>query len=429
MDQNRRTAFHTLLRMEQDESYSNIELNHQIGRLKPDDPAFTRALVYTVIERKYYLDYLLDQLIRSGVTGQKPEVRVLLRMGAGQILFMDSVPDYAACSETVTLARKYSPGQAKFVNGVLRSLIRKRETLRYPKEEPDLVKRLSAEYSYEPWIVRLWIGEYGTERAEKLLSAGNQIPPLSIRVNTCKTTPDELMIQLSDRGITVSQSVLSPRILLIKGEDVTEDPGYLEGLFSIQDTASVLAIEALAPEPGETVADVCGAPGGKSFAAAEIMEDTGRIITMDRYENKIRRVRAEAGRLGHSIVEARVRDAREPAEDLYGICDRVICDVPCSGLGVIRRRPEIKYKVLEDQGKELSELQYQILTASDKYLKAGGVLLYSTCTINHMENCDVIRRFLQEHVEYEQIKSEQLLPDGQNTDGFFYCKLRKKHNI
>ena len=269
MDINRKTAFNTLMRIEKDGAYSNLELNSQINRDKPDSPALVREMVYGVLENKMYLDYLLSQMVSKGLKSVKLPTLVIMRMGLYQMIFMSSVPEYAAVNESVKLARKFCHGQDGFVNGVLRNYSRKKDQLKQPDVEKDPLLRLSYKYSYDPWIVKLWMGQYGEEAAEKMLAAGNLTRPLTVRVNLMKTDRESLADALIKEGYTVDQTSSSERMLRIKGSGILETKEYLEGMFSVQDEGSILSIETLAPQPGETIYDVCAAPGGKSLAAAE----------------------------------------------------------------------------------------------------------------------------------------------------------------
>jgi 16S rRNA (cytosine967-C5)-methyltransferase len=427
MDTNRKTAYNTLVRMEKDSAYSNIELNVQIKRHNPDSPGFVRELVYGVLENKLYLDYLLEQLITRGTKGLKPPVITILRMGLYQLIFMDSVPEYAAVDESVKLARRMCFGQVGLINAVLRNYLRKKDKLKEPDDETDPVKRLKYQYSYDPWIVDLWNQQYGHERAAEIMESCNQKPPMFIRVNHLKISTSTLAEKLKERGLEVQEYDKSERVLIVKGRDVIELPEYEEGLFSVQDAASVLAMEALAPKKDDVIVDVCAAPGGKSLACAEMMGNVGRIIAFDLYDNKLKHLRKDAERLDATIVETAVFDAMKVNKDLVGIADRVICDVPCTGLGVIRRKPEIKFKVVSNSGRDLAKKQLAILEASANYLKGGGFLMYSTCTINSIENKDVIGKFLKKHQNFDLIRSRQLLPTSDGTDGFYYCKMKKKY--
>lgn len=426
MDLNRKTAYVVLLEIEKNNAYSNLELNRQIGELKPDNPAFVRELVYGVVEQKMYLDYLLNSLINRGFAKMKKPVLVLLRMGLYQKLFMDSVPDYAAVSETVKMAKKLAPGRERFINGVLRGYDRKKDELKLPDREKDPAGYLSVCYSFDPWIVNLWICQYGEERAEALLSASNQRPRVSIRVNFLKNSRAELAEKLKALGFETEEGTLSERILFVAGSGLLETDLYKEGCFSVQDEASILAAELLGPEAGEQVLDICAAPGGKSLAMAEIMQNKGQIQSFDIYRHKLNLMEKEAARLGLTNIVLSENDGTIENGALLGSADKVLVDGPCSGLGIIRRKPEIKYKRLADAGRDLAEKQLQILSVSSRYVKPGGRLLYSTCTINEIENTAVMNKFLQENEEFTLMEVRRLFPDTEETDGFFFCLMERK---
>ena len=423
MDGDRYTAYQALLKIEKDQAYSNIVLNHLIDERKPKAPAFVRELTYGVLENQYYLDYLIRQLLTKKKIKKEP--LILLRMGIYQIRSMDTVPDHAAVDEMVRIAKKVCHSQSGLVNAVLRNYLRKKEQLKQPSQEEDPVVRLSAMYSCEPWIVRLWMEQLGEEQTEALLKAGNAAPPLTVRVNTLRTSLEELKQSLSGKNIQAADVPETDRALILKGRDILSLPEYREGWFSVQDAASVIAVDALDPKAGDLVVDVCAAPFGKTLAAAERMGNEGQIRAFDLYPNKVRKLEKAAGRLGITIASAEVHDASEPIPELAGQADCVICDVPCSGLGVIRRKPEIKYKKVADDGRELAVLQRRILETAASYVKAGGSLLYSTCTVNRIENQDVVRDFLESHEEFGEVCSRQLLPDVDGTDGFYFCKMKK----
>lgn len=423
MDINRKTAYNTLLEMEKNQAYSNLELNKQIQEEEPDSPAFVRELVYGVVENRMYLDYVLTQLIPKGLKGVKKQPLTLLRMGLYQIIFMDSVPEYAAVNETVKLARRMIPGRDKFINGVLRGYSKKKEEITFPDPDKEPETYLSIMHSYDEWIVRLWAEQYGMEKAAELLAACNKRPELSIRVNLLKISADELSQMLKEQGFDVRKGKLSERVLFVKGSGLLSAKAYGDGLFSVQDESSVLAAEMLGPKPGETVLDICAAPGGKTLAMAEIMENKGCVRAFDVYEHKLNLLKEGADRLGISIIQAGENDGTVFNETLAETADRVLVDGPCSGLGVIRRKPEIKYKKLEDNGRELADKQLCILENSSRYVKKGGCLVYSTCTINKIENADVVERFLENHGEFTLSESRQLLPGTDETDGFYICRM------
>ena len=424
MDINRKTAFDVLMDVEKNGAYSNLSLNSFIEKNRPDSPAFVRELVYGVLRNRMLLDWFLGQLIPSGLKKIKKQDLTLLRMGVYQLSYMKSVPEYAAVSETVNMAKKLARGRERFINGVLREYSRNRQQLVLPDREVNLEEYLSIVYSAERWIVRLWTDAYGAEKTEALLKASNETPGLAVRVNLMKTDRKALKEKLEALGFETEESEVSDRALLVKGSGLLDTEPYREGMFSVQDEASILTSDALEAKPGDCIADVCAAPGGKTFATAELMAGKGVIYAMDKYEHKLKLMEAQAKRAGIENIRLLKHDSTEPVEGLKERMDKVLADVPCSGLGVIRRKPEIKYKGMQDLD-ELIERQRQILQAAASYVKAGGTLVYSTCTINPVENEKQIVEFLRGNKEFKALEQKQLLPDG-GTDGFFICRMRKE---
>ena len=425
-DLNRKTAYQTLLDIEKNQAYSNITLNYQIGQLKPDNPAFVRELVYGVLENQIYLDHILKQLIPKGLKGVKKPIKVLLRMGLYQLIFMDSVPEYAAVNETVKLARKVAPGRDGFLNGVLRGYGKKKEQITLPDPEKNLALYLSVKYSFDLSIVNLWLSQFNAEETENLLANSNMRPPLSIRVNLTKTTPEELEAELTAEGFVLEKADLCQRVFFVKGSGLLDTEAFAKGLFSVQDTASVLSVDVLAPEPGDVVIDMCAAPGGKTLAMGEKMENRGQILAFDIYAHKLELIQTQAERLGLTIIETREQDGTIFDEAFVEIADKVLVDGPCSGLGVLRRKPEIKHRPILEDVAELAEKQLAILENACRYVKPGGDLLYSTCTINRKENGDVSSVFLKTHPEFEMKEEKQLLPGIDQADGFYICKIHRK---
>ena len=424
MDINRKTAFDVLMDVEKNGAYSNLSLNSFIEKNRPDSPAFVRELVYGVLRNRMLLDWFLGQLIPSGLKKIKKQDLTLLRMGVYQLSYMKSVPEYAAVSETVNMSKKLARGRERFINGVLRGYIRNRQQLVLPDRGRDLEEYLSIVYSVERWIVQLWTDAYGEEKTEALLKASNETPGLAVRVNLMKTDRKALKEKLEALGFEAEESEVSDRALLVKGSGLLDTEPYREGMFSVQDEASILASDALEAKPGDCIADVCAAPGGKTFATAELMAGKGVIYAMDKYEHKLKLMEAQAKRAGIENIRLLKHDSTEPVEGLKERMDKVLADVPCSGLGVIRRKPEIKYKGMQDLD-ELIERQRQILQAAASYVKAGGTLVYSTCTINPVENEKQIVEFLRGNMEFKALEQKQLFPDG-GTDGFFICRMRKE---
>lgn len=427
MDLNRKTAYEVLLDMESNQSYSNLALNNFIEKNRPENPAFVRELVYGVLENKLLLDYYLSALVSSGLKKVKKQDLTILRMGVYQIMVMDSVPDYAAINESVVLARKFCRGRDKFINGVLRNFQRRQEELAasLPDRQTDPAKYLSIRYSAASWLVDLWLSAYGLEKTEKLLAASNGRPLLCLRVNQMKSSRAEVMEKLRAVGFETEAGTLSERSILVtgKGTGILEHELFREGWFSVQDEASTLAADTVNPKPGNLVVDVCAAPGGKTMAIAELMDNEGEVFAFDIYDHKLELIQRQADRLGTEIVKTRCQDGRTAREELKGMADCVLADVPCSGLGVIRRKPEIKTK--DDAELDFAELvqrQCEILEAASSYVKAGGTLVYSTCTVNPAENEMQVEAFCSRHPEFKLDFMKQLEPDRE-TDGFFISRM------
>ena len=423
MDKDRRLVYLILKDMEQKEAYSNLVIN---GYLKEgaDSPAFIRELVYGVLRNQLLLDWNIRRFLNKG--GRlKPGERVLLRMGFYQLACMDSVPEYAAVGETVKLAAAFMKGRQGFINGVLRSFARDGAQLSVPSEsDAGELKHLSVAYSCDESIVRLWLDAYGREKTEAMLKASNLPAPLTIRTNTLKIQPKDLKENLKNQGFTVTDGDLS-RSFNVEGSGLLDTEEFRRGFFQVQDEASQTAVETLAPEPGDVLLDLCAAPGGKCCAAAILMENRGLIKAFDYYEARAGLINQLAQRLGIDIVQASQADATVLDEDLIGSADCVICDVPCSGLGVVRRKPEIKLRPLPAELESLPEKQIRILHNGAKYVNLkGGKLLYSTCTVNPRENGELVRRFLSENSGFAIEKELQLFPG--ESDGFYICLLRRQ---
>ena len=439
----RRAVVLALNRLELEQGYSNIVLDNLLktGALEARDQGFASRLLYGVVERRLTLDYLLDACSSVKVKKMHPLVRTILRCGVYQLIYMDKVPTAAAVHESVQLAKALKQGHAAgFVNAVLRAVARRgRELLEgLPVgEEGDVVR-----YSCPLPLLRFWKDAYGADTTTALLEHINDEPPVYIRVNTLKITPSAFAEMLEKEGIVYDFVPGLPACLrLANGNSVKKLAESAKNCYYHQDAASQISVLALDPQPGERIADVCAAPGGKSFTAAQAMDNRGQLLLGDIYPVKCEEMERRAQSLGIGIARTVVRDAASPCpEPLRGSFDRVVCDVPCSGLGVIRRKPEIRYKSLEAL-KELPELQYRILESSAAMVRPGGVLQYSTCTLNPAENQEVAARFLREHPEFStrelpiafcfdqaglpKASYITLFPHIHNTDGFFIAGFVK----
>ena len=428
----RKTALSILRDAEQNDRYVTLTLSAFLdgGEYDYRDRALLTQIVYGVTERRITLDYYISTLSDRPIEKIGARLLMILRIGMYQLLFLDRIPEHAAVSQTVRLGK--SEGERAFVNGILRGFIKKKAEIVLPA---DRIEYLSVRYSFPRGIVELIDKDYG-DKTEEILSQLSKHPPMTVCVNTLVKGKEDVQKMLEAANISTDTSE-APRALRFKGNMTYETLANCigENSFFVQDEASQLAISVLAPKKGSVVADACACPGSKSFHAALFMENCGEIHCFDIHESKLSLIRDGAKRLGIDIITAEARDSREPCESLIGRCDYVICDVPCSGLGVMAKKPEIRY---HDAGqyKELSILGYDILCASAKYLKAGGKMLYSTCTLTREENEDNFYRFLSENDGFEFVDfslgdavSERgcvtLLPNEKH-DGFFIGLLRKK---
>ena len=433
----RLTAVKLLLKMESSASYSNILLDSALSEqgLSEREKAFAAALFYGVTERRLTLDYIIEQNSRIPFRKLEKEAVAVLRAGFYQLLYMPSVPESAAVNESVKLCRKLKAfGAEGFVNGMLRSFIRNGKQISF--EGLDEVKTLSLKYSCPEWIAAKWLREYGEENAIKAMEASLGAPPLYARVNSTKVTDDELVNLLKKEGVKAERNPrLNGCIRLEKAGEIEQLEAFKAGLFHIQDVSSQLCCLTLRPIVNETVIDICAAPGGKTFTLAELMGNNGRVLSLDLYDGRVNLIAQGAKRLGLRIVEAKQNNAVKFSEELPQ-ADRVLCDVPCSGLGVIRRKPEIKYKS-EEEFEELPRLQRAILEVSSRYVKEGGTLVYSTCTLSRAENDEVARDFAENHSEFSPIvqtipyegaennSMRTFFPEKDGGDGFFTAAFRR----
>lgn len=434
MTSGRKTALDALMKVNTKDGYSNIVLDAALKNsgLNDQDKALSAAIFYGVLEKKLTLDHFIDR-----VADKKPKlspfVREALRSAAYQIVYMDKIPDHAAVHETVELVKKSRESRAAgLCNLLLRRISdRKGELTDFSSDEAGL----ALQYSVPEWLMKNLSADYGKEKAEQFFKAAEGTPPTYIRVNTVKTTTDSLADALRGQGINVQKTLLDTALRLDRPGSIEGNPLFAEGLFFTEDLASQLCVEVLSPRPGERILDLCAAPGGKSFATALKMENKGEVISCDLYDSRTGLIQTGAERLGLSIIRPMVNDGSATLPD--GQFDRVLCDVPCSGFGIIRRKPDVKYKD-PDRLKELPPLQLAILENGAKAVKSGGRLVYSTCTLRRSENQKIVDKFLKNHPEFTQIHIHingvaSATDDGcltlmgeQDTDGFFVAAFEKK---
>lgn len=445
----RETALEILLEAEKTGAFAENLLRDALGKYDYENPrqkALLKRLTEGTLERLLTLDFCLDSVSSVKTERMKPLIRCLLRLSAYQILFLESVPDRAACSEAVRLAKKRGFSRLSgFVNGVLRSLAREKGSFVWPDARKEPVRALSVAYSVPEWIVSLWIEQYGQERTEKMLKALLIPRPVTIRFRSDITEKrrEETVARFRERGITAERHPLYPGAWTLDGcEGVASLPGFSEGQFYAQDVSSMLAVETAGILPGMRIIDLCGSPGGKAVLAAEKAGREGRVLTGDISEKKTARIWENAERMRCENLEIRVWDAGRKQPGLEKWADVVLADVPCSGLGVLGRKKEIRYRVQPEDLMALRKLQREILTASADYVRPGGVLLYSTCTVNREENEEMVR-FLTESFPFEAESLDPWLPEclhsretkeggcqlfagDFDTDGFFMARLRRK---
>ena len=434
-------ALRALLQVEEDGGYSNIVLDKALGGggLSRRDAALASAVFYGVLEKRLPLDWYIGQCLRD--PRKKPERAALeaLRCGAYQIFYLDRVPDSAAVNETVEALKAIGKGKlAGFVNGVLRGLLRKKPGMALPAG--DSPRAWALRYSIPEPLIRLWMGAYGRESTQKLLEAFTQKAGLYVRVNTTKATGEQLRARLAEEEVTCSVLADPAGAVLLEGcGSPTALGAFREGLFHVQDLSAQWVCALLDPQPGETVCDCCAAPGGKSFTIAQRMGGSGKVYAFDLHESRVGLIREGAKRLGLANIEAKAHDALQGFGE-FPQFDRVLCDVPCSGFGVIRRKPEIRYKDLAGL-KGLPALQLSILGQGAQAVKPGGRLVYATCTLNPAENRQVADAFLQAHPAFapapfalpgarrwveEPSHMLTLLPFSGGSDGFFASVFQRR---
>ena len=431
----RKSALAILLEGEAAGKYINLALSsHSLDSFTDKERAQLTSLVYTVTERRISYDYIISALSKREAEKIDSYTKNVLRLGLSQILDMRSIPDFAAVNETVKLAR--NPGERSFVNGVLRAAVRAKDSLPMPDMTKNYKRYLSVKYSFPLWIVKHFALLYGEDVCEKILSSYNSERYTDLTVNTLKISKEEYVSLLRENGYGVEENFdTGISLRLDKSVNPERLPGFSEGYFFVQDRASLISVSALSPKPHDTVIDVCAAPGGKSFSAAILMQNNGKLYSMELHESKLSLITGGASRLGLSVIDARCLDATTPDTSLFGTADKVICDAPCSGLGVLGKKADLRYKDKSALA-ELPALQYSILKESVQYLKVGGELVYSTCTLNPTENDEVVSRFLAENENFSPVdfsvgayKSESgmltLLPHIHKTDGFFVAKLKR----
>ncbi len=444
-DPARDMAIKVLHRILREGAYSNIALRQELGnsRLLRLDKAFITEIVNGTLRNLIFIDWVQSQF--TGKKKVEPWAEDIIRCGIYQIMFMDRVPDSAICNESAELARKYGhEGTVRFVNGVLRNISRNKGELKYPDKDREPYKFLSVYYSHPVWMVERFVKDYGDEFAEELLKANNSTPSFTIRCNRLKINKKELMQILSEEGIECREGSYNPEAIIIKGTSSIEDKdSFKKGYYQVQDESSMLTAHITGPEPGEMILDMCSAPGGKAAHLAELMGNRGAIVARDIHKHKLGLVVQNCKRLGIGIVRTELYDAMNMDPGSAGKFDRVLLDAPCSGLGVIRRKPDMRWRKEPGNLEDLIRMQKKMLRLSSGYVKPGGKLIYSTCTINKSENIEVVREFLSDNRQFELESLKGLVPESlicknaqegylelfpniHGTDGFFVARMRKR---
>ena len=428
MDKVRLTATKIIYNVAKNVAYSNVELAQILRQEKFSDldRKFCTELVYGTIKAGKSLDWKISRYLKYPLSKVDAKVLAVLRAGFYQIFFMDRVPNSAAVNESVELSKQFC-GQwaSKFINAVLRSAVREPHKSDFPTDND--VNSLALRSFHPVWLVKFFIEEFGLDAAIKILQFDNTDPPLCLRVNFLKTTREDVLNALKTFGINAEPSTFAPEGIICKGHGSLDKFKMLRaGLCQVQDESSMTAARLLNPAAGEFVRDCCAAPGGKATHLAELMQNRGRIIAADIHEHKIKHIRQNAERLGIKIIEPLLIDAKKIGEKFPEQADKVLVDAPCSGLGVLRRKADLRWKKNLAEISELPTLQGKILSGAAKALKRGGTLLYSTCTIARRENQDVVEKFLAANENFELAEMQTLLPHVTNTDGFFSAKLIRK---
>lgn len=449
----REIALEILIKIMEEDELGHIALRMALAEhhaLQKNEKAFITRLVEGTIEKTILLDYIINQFSKVKVKKMKPIVRNLLRMSVYQLEYMDAVPESAACNEAVKIIKKTNlRNLAPFVNGVLRTIIRQKDNIKLPDEKKDSIKYLSVRYSTPEWMIRHLIKDYGKEITTQMLTdvENKEAGTLTVRANISKKPLEEIMHDLEDQGIVVDRSSYSDYALLLKEyPSIQEIKAFQEGLIQVQDTSSMLVAQVSGVKEGDCCMDVCAAPGGKSLHIADLLRGTGEVHSYDLTSKKVDLIRENIERTGFKNIKATVHDACILDEKMIGQADLVIADVPCSGMGIISKKPDIKYHLMEEQIEELAKLSQKILENVVKYIKSGGTLLFSTCTMNKTEN-DNNRKWLLEHFDLEPVSIEEYLSEDilnignnrmtaregylqlfidENYDGFYISKFIKK---
>ena len=435
----RKLAVKILNRVLNEGAYSNIILSKELNEveLNDKDKALLTEIVYGVLRRRRTLDVIIANFVKD-IKLMDKNILNILRVAIYQMNFLDKIPTYAACNEAVEEAKEVSESDSKLVNGILRSFTKNPDDINVPGNKID---EYAYKFSFEPWMIRLLIKQYGENSAKKIMSGLNNVPKVSIRVNELNSDYDEVYDKLEEMEYEVSEGVICPEAINIKGgKSIENNPLFIEGKITVQDESAMLVAPLLDLQEGMNVIDLCSAPGGKTTHIAEILGNTGKVLAFDLHESKLGLIKENCDRLGITNVETCAGDATKLNAELVASSDRVLIDVPCSGLGIIRKKPEIKWNKKRNDLREIIPVQREIMNNAWQYLKQGGVMIYSTCTLNKEENEENIEWFVNTHKDWEVKrifvgKQDNLVYSregyltvmpNENMDGFFIAKLEKR---
>lgn len=421
-------------------AYSNIALNSSLNKsgLEDRDKGLVTEIIYGTLKYKYTIDKVLSSFVKQDLKKMDSFIVNILRTALYQIMFLSKIPEFAAVNEAVDMAKKHrSIGASKLVNGVLRNYLRNKSKIYYNQD--DKIESLCFKYSYEPWMVKLFLQQYGEERAEQILLGLNSTPTVTLRVNNLKISAKEAFEKLKAMEYDVQEGVVRPEaIRIFKGKSIEQNPLFREGLATVQDESAMLVAPSMDIVSDITVLDLCSAPGGKATHISELMNNTGEVHAFDIHKDKLSLIEQNSKRLGITNMKCDVIDAAVYNDDLKDSAERVLIDVPCSGLGIIRKKPEIKWTKDLKQLNDIIKIQRSIMKNAASYVKIGGVLLYSTCTLNKKENEDNVKWFLSNFTNYnmEQLfygDLDNILYDkygvtilpNEYMDGFFIAKFKR----
>ncbi len=425
VDLAREVALKILFEMDSKNAYSNVILDEYLERyeekLKDKDVNLISEIVYGVTTWKLTIDVILSKYSKIKLNKISTWIKNIVRMGIYQIVFLDKIPKSAAVNEAVNLTKKYGFKSTGFVNAILRRV--EKQDYEELKQIPNIQERFSKMYAFPLWLVNKLIKEYGQKEAEEIMQVSNERPKLTLRVNTIKTNQKDLLLKLQEQQIDYEESNLKDFIFVKKIKSLSHLEWFQNGECTVQDEGAGKIAQVLAPKPNQVVLDACSAPGGKTTYLAQFMQNKGKIVAWDMYEHRVKLVEENAKRLGITIIETKVKDATKKEECYHETFDKILLDVPCLGLGVLKRKPDIKWQRKEEDISSITKIQFDILNTCSHYLKKQGELVYSTCSILKEENQDIIQKFLKQ--KNFKILYEELIQPSKTTDGFYICKLLK----